>query len=230
MNKGFIACLAALGAIAFSSLVHAQTTLECGNVACFGNERQDPVEWLLAGTATGIDDIVVDGDAFNVAFTHTLPSSSPFVFSYDAAAPGQPLTGVDAANALQSFLRTQLEANSTLAAGGPGILTAYQYNPTTGQFLFDADSTFFSSVYSPYTPVSIVPNEGPYYPNLPVAAYEYTVSTNSNVCPVLICTVWTPINANAAPEISPASALSALTLLLGSILVLRGWPPGQLAA
>jgi hypothetical protein len=221
-----IKLLGALAALMFSGVGFAQATFECGNTACVGN---DPLEEWATGMITGINDLVVDGDAFDVTFTHTLPSSSSFAFSYDAAAPGQPLTGVDAANALQSFWATQLEPSPALVGAGPVLMTAYQYDPTTGTLSFDAAATFFQSVYVPYTPVSIAPNGGGDYPGLPVAADQRNISAISNACLPLICTVWTPINANAAPEISPASALSALTLLLGSILVLRGRRPGQLA-
>jgi hypothetical protein len=212
-----IKLLGALVALTFSGVGFAQTTLECGNVACAGN---DPSEELY-GTATGIDNIVVDGNTFDVTFTHTLPSSPPFLVSNYASAPGQPLTGVDAANALESFLATQLEPSPNLVGGGPSIVTAFGVDPTTGVFSYDVVHTFFLSVYVPYKPVSVVPDES----TGPIALF--TGSANGNLCPAAICTVWTPIS--AAPEISPASALSALTLLLGGILVLRGRRPVQLA-
>jgi hypothetical protein len=205
--------LAALGVLTLSNLALAQTHLECGNVACTGN---DPVEEVAAGTATGINDIVVDGDAFNVTFTHTLPSLSPFVFSNDAAAPGQPLTGVDAANALQSFLVTQLEPSPQLVAPGPSLITAFQENPTTGIISYDVANTFFNSVDVPFTPVSVAGG-----PGSPVS-----VTTLGGG----LATIWTPINAIAAPEISPASAPAGLTLLLGCLALLRGRRPGQPAA
>jgi hypothetical protein len=206
--------LAALGVLTLSNLALAQTHFECGNVACTSN---DPLEIVADGTATGINDIVVDGDAFNVTFTHTLPSSSPFVFSNEAAAPGQPLTGVDAANALESFLATQLEPSPLLVGGGPDLVTAFQENPTTGDFTFVVASTFFNSVDVPYTPVSVAANG---------LGSPVSVTTFGGG----LATIWTPINAIAAPEIDPTSAASGLTLLLGGLVVLRGRRPGQRAA
>jgi hypothetical protein len=206
--------LAALGVLTLSNLALAQTHLECGNVACTST---DPVEIVTDGTATGINDIVVNGDAFNVTFTKTLPSSSPFVFSQDAAAPGQPLTGVDAANALQSFLVTQLEALPQLTAPGPSIVTAFQENPTTGVISYDVANTFFNDVELPFTPVSVAGGFG--------AQVSVTTFSGNQ-----LATIWTPINAIAAPEIDPSSAASGLTLLLGGLVVVRGRRPGQRAA
>src|SRR5271156_4405475 len=99
---------AALGALTLSSLALADTHFECGTIACsaFGNQ---PI--------TGIDNVVVDGEYFNVAFSDT--QNTPFVFSSTAAGSGQPLTGVDAANALDAFYATQL--GPIPQDDGPGI-------------------------------------------------------------------------------------------------------------
>jgi hypothetical protein len=86
----------AIGALAFSALVNAQAYFVCGSVACPStrNAFNDP---------TGINDLNIRGDIFDVTFTTTAPASSPFVFSNTVAAPGQPLTGIDAGDAISAF-------------------------------------------------------------------------------------------------------------------------------
>jgi hypothetical protein len=197
---------ATLGALTLSTLGVAQTTFECGSVACsaFGNQ---PI--------TGIDDLVVGGDHFDVTFSTT--QDSTFLFSSHAAAAGQPLTGVDAANALDAFYATQMGPNPQ--DDGPGIfariggvdvdvlniVTASQTTGTRGVVNID--------ITEPFLGIS-VPGD---VAAIPVGA-GFLCSSGAT------CTVWTPV---AAPEISPASSTAALTLLLGSALVLRGGRPGR---
>jgi hypothetical protein len=211
--------MAAFGALMFSSLGLAQTTFECGTVACsaFGNQ---PI--------TGIDNLVVDGEHFDLTFSNTV-QALPFQFSDYASAAGQPLTGVDAANALNAFYATQQGPNPQ--DDGPGILakvggvevdifdivTAYQ--PTSKPGIFNVDLTE-PLLGLPYQPVleANQPNSG--------------VFAESGVegAPCNVCTIWTPISAKAVPEISPSLAISALTLLVGCIIVLRGRRSGQRAS
>lgn len=208
--------LAGLGALMLSSLALADTTFVCGTAACsaFGN-----------GIITGIDGLVVDGDHFDVTFSTT--QSTTFAFSYDSAAPGQPLTGVDAANALDAFYATQHGPNPQ--DDGPGIIarvqglgvvevynlvTAYQASTTPG--VVDADIT------EPFlggggVPVKTVPDAGDGLPGPGQTVVSH--DAGGSLCSFGTCTVWTRV---AAPEIDPASATSAITLLFGGLTVLRG--------
>jgi hypothetical protein len=209
---------ATLGALMFSSLGLANTTFVCGSVACsaFGTQ---PI--------TRIDDLVVDGDAFNVTFSNNPNTPSPFLFSSYAAASGQPLTGVDAANALDAFYATQ--QGPYPQADGPGILaevggvdveifnlvTAYQSSSTPGIVNVDITQPFLGAWLGP---VLQAPDIGDASPGAGAGVAVSHISSAAR-CSFGTCTVWTPI---AAPEISPVSAPSALTLLLGCLAVLRG--------
>ena len=217
---------AALGALLFSSLVHAQAYFVCGDVACPANTDPSLIP------ATGVNDLVVDGDAFNVTFTHALPSSSPFVFSQYAAAPGQPLTGVDAANALLTFYETQLEPSPELVVPGPVLITAFQQNTAAGTLNIDGVGTFFDNELDfpgEPGPVSFAPDigsGGPVFTEQYINLNLFPSVPPWNVCAIETyeCTVWTPIA--AAPEIDPMFAASGLALLLGGIAVLRGRKQG----
>jgi hypothetical protein len=214
--------IAALGALTLSSLALADTHFECGTVACsaFGNQ---PI--------TAIDNVVVDGDHFNVTFSNT--QDTTFAFSSFAAASGQPLTGVDAANALDAFYATQ--KGPIPQDDGPGIfakvggvdeevfnlVTAYHASSTPGIFNLDVTQPFLGGGYN--GPTHVAPDVGD---NSPAAGQGPVVTHAESVC-FGTCTVWTRV---AAPEISPVSAPSALTLLLGSLVVLRGRRPAQRAA
>jgi hypothetical protein len=208
-------------ALTLSSHALAQTHFECGAVACsaFGS-----------GVITAIDDVVVDGKAFNVTFTST--PTSTFLFSSHTAAPGQPLTGVDAANALDAFYSTQ--QGPVPQDDGPGIfarvagvagpeeifnfVTAYQATSKPGIVEVDITEPFLGGGYQ-NGPTLVAPNvgdAGPVAGGGPVV----TELEAKNPCSFGTCLVWTPIK--AAPEISPAPTTAALTLLLGSLVVLRG--------
>jgi hypothetical protein len=215
--------IAALGALTLSSLALADTThFECGAVACsaFGSQ---PI--------TGIDNVVVDGDHFNVTFSNT--QDTTFSFSSLASASGQHLTGVDAANALDAFYATQ--QGPIPQDDGPGIfaqvggvdqevfnlVTAYQASSTPGIFNLDVTQPFLGGGYN--GPTLVAPDVGD---NSPAAGQGPVVTHAQSIC-FGTCTVWTPI---AAPEISLVSASSELTLLLGCLVVLRGRRPVQRAA
>jgi hypothetical protein len=214
--------LAALGALSFSALVNAQAYLECGNAAC-GPSVQP---WSTSLT-TGINDLYVGGNLFDVSFTTTAPASSPFVLSSTTAAPGQPLTGIDAANAIGNFyggLLPPYAGYDITGDQGPAFITAFapagalssEYFGSTE--LLDAEQTIVGGGWGGSAAVvgsgfnSTAGGDGPFI------TADYGV----------FYTVWTPIAAPiAAPEISPASAPAGLTLLLGCLAVLRGRRPGQ---
>ena len=215
--------LASIAALTLSSsLALADTHFECGTVACsaFGNL---PI--------TGIDNVLVGGDLFNVTFSNT--QSTNFLFSSYASTAGHPLTGVDAANALDAFYSTQ--TGPSPQDDGPGIIakvggvdvtvfnivTAYQATSTPGVFALDITQPFLGGGYT--GPTLVAPDAGD---SLPFAGQGPVVTHAQNIC-FGTCTVWTPV---AAPEISPVSAPAGLTLLLGCLLVLRGRRPGQRAA
>jgi hypothetical protein len=181
---------AALGALSLSSLALADTHFECGTVACsaFGNQQ-----------VTGIDDLVVDGDHFNVTFSAT--QDTTFLFSPFAATSGEPSTGIDAANAIDAFYVTQQGPIPQDDGPAMPIITAYELTSTPGVVDLDIAHPFFG---------------------LPGAAPEAIYGVSSSFLCGIQCTTWTRI---AAPEISPVSASAGLTLLLGCLVVLRGRRP-----
>jgi hypothetical protein len=186
--------LAALSALTLSSVALAQTAFLCGSVACPTDQN-----------FTGIYDLVVGGDHFDVTFANT-NQPPPFQFSEYASTPGQPLTGVDAANALNEFFA------SISIAQDPEILGPYgayitAIGPTTGGlFGFDLTTPFIGE---PYQPVSQAVGSIQAVTGIPS-------QPSSN-------TIWVPISAPvAAPEIDGSSAVTALTLLCGGALVLTG--------
>jgi hypothetical protein len=205
--------VAALAAFMFSSFALAQTSFECSGVACVGVTPWDTTE------ITGIDDLNVRGDLFDVSFTTTAPAFSLFVLSQTAAVPGQPLTGIDAGNAIANFYAAQLPpyAGGYYIAGdqGPAFITAFgPAGALSGEFfgsteLFDAVQTVVGA--NGTGNVALV-TPGGYTSNdrLVVNAqygFDYTV--------------WKPITPVAAPEIDPASATGAITLLFGALAMVR---------
>jgi hypothetical protein len=216
---------AAIGALSFSGLVSAQAYLECGTAACGPS-----VQPWSTNLTTGINDLNVGGDLFDVSFTTTQPASSPFVLSTSAALPGQPLTGIDADSAISNFYAnlpppygTGPGAYPIVGDQGPAFITAF--GPAGS-----ASSDFFGSTQIFDAVQSIVGGgngdgfdgevgqvgNGQFYP--PAAAAGGPLNSNYGV----FYTTWTPISAITAPEIDPASTVGALTLLLGSVVVLRG--------
>jgi hypothetical protein len=192
---------AALGALVLSSAAIAQTHFECGSVACsaFGSA---PI--------TAIDDVSVDGHLFDVTFSDT--QSNTFVFSQYQSTPGHPLTGIDAANALDAFYATQ--KGPYPQDDGPGIFAKVNgvdsvvfnivtaYAPTKTPGITDIDVT------EPFLGISA-----------PGETEAVAVDSRFLCSQFATCAVWTPVS---APEISLVSTTSALTLLLGSLAVLRG--------
>jgi hypothetical protein len=210
-----IKILVPLVALTVSNFALADTHFECGTVACsaFGSS-----------VITAIDDVVVGGEHFKVTFSNLMQGTT-FSFSSHAAGPGQPLTGVDAANALDAFYATQ--QGPIPQDDGPGIWRRLTGSLATSFFL----KRHSSHPVRPGSSISISPNpswDSPFqarYSQLPMWVTACRVPEGGPVVTHAgrVCfgtfTVWTRV---AAPEISPASASSGLTLLLGSLVVLRG--------
>ena len=151
---------AALVALSVSNFALADTHFECGTVACsaFGSS-----------VITAIDDVVVGGEHFNVTFSNLMQGTT-FLFSSHASAPGQPLTGVDAANALDAFYATQ--QGPIPQDDGPGILasvdgvasnvfyieTAFKPSSTAGIFDIDITEPFLGLPFP--GPVLTAPDAG----------------------------------------------------------------------
>jgi hypothetical protein len=193
---------AALGALVLSSAAVAQTHFEGGSVACsaFGSA---PI--------TAIDDVSVDGHLFDVTFSDT--QSNTFAFSQYQSTPGHPLTGIDAANALDAFYATQKGPNQ--GDDGPGIFAQVNGVDTV---VFNIVTAFGPTKTPGVTDIDITePFLGFSYPG---EAQAVAVDSQFMCSLLATCTVWTPVA--AAPEISPVSTTSALTLLLGVLAVLRG--------
>ena len=220
--------LVALGALSFSALVNAQAYFECGTVACPGANP-----WNLAvvnagatgSEITGINDLNVGGELFDVGFTATAPTSSPFMLSQTTAAAGQPLNGVNAGNAISAFYGALLPpyAGGYDIAGdpGPAFITAFAQAGASSSNYFGATELWDvaqTSVGGGAVPTTVFGNNGFSANN------QRIVDNNGNE---VYYTKWTPI---AAPEIDPTSAASGLTLLLGGLLVLRGSNPRPRAA
>jgi len=196
-----------------SAMANAQAHFECGAIAC--SPEADP---FGGGGITGIDDLNVRGHLFDVSFTTTTPSSSPFVFSNEPAAPGQPLTGIDAGNAIDDFYAAIQEPSGSAGWNfipgdpGPGFITAFapagalssKYFGATD--LWDFAQTFVGSV---------VLTTGVYGNN----GFAANGSEIQNYGSGDYYTTWTPV---AGPEIDPTSAGSGLLLLVGALTVLRG--------
>jgi hypothetical protein len=192
----------------------AQTTFECGSVACPGANPWNLAVVYNGATPTeitGIDDLKVDGHLFDVSFTNTQPTSSPFGLSQTAAGAGQPPNGVDAGNGVSSFygaLRPPY-AGGYDVAGDPGaaFITAFAPAGSLSSKYFGATELWdVSETLVGGGPVAtkIFGNNG-----------FGIVDNNGNQ---VFYTVWTPV---AAPEIDPISTTGGLTLLLGGLAILR---------
>lgn len=209
--------LVSLGALMLTSAALA-TNFECGRVACsaFGTK-----------TITAIDDLAIDGDYFDVTFSNK--PSSLLAFSYGTAGPGQPLTGVDAANALDQFYGTQGNPLDP-GADGPGILadidgragivnnivTAFgPFSTLPGTYLLDVTQPFLG-IANP--PVKKAPFEGD---SLNGVGASVIVTHWASPCGPGVCAVFAPIAPPVAPELFPAEAPAALTFLFGVVAVLR---------
>jgi hypothetical protein len=207
---------ATVAALIFSGAALADASFVCGPVPCsaFGT-----------GVITGIDDLVVDGDHFDVTFSHA--QDSTFAFSYFSSLPGQTVTGVDAANALDAFYDTQ--HGPIPQDDGPGIIasvdgvTSVVFNIVTAVGPTSSDGVVAADITEPFLggvnhgPISVAPDAGDGSPGPGQVVVSH--ANSAGLCSFATCTKWTLIS---APEVSPSSAISALTLLLGILVVLRG--------
>jgi hypothetical protein len=199
------AALAACATLFSGAAAASATTFMCGSAACsaFGTQ---PI--------TAIDDLAVRGDYFDVTFSDATPVTT-FAFSTSAAAPGQPLTAADAANALDAFYATQMGPEPS--ADGPGIFALVNGVPTVVDNLITGDEA--GPIRGTFNVIETEPFLG-----FPIASQPplKTVTETTNPCFAGACTQWTPVAApTAAPEFSLSSLPVALTLLLGSLVVLR---------
>jgi len=206
-GMNIVKILAALAALALSSQALAQTHFECGTAACsaFGSA---PI--------TAIDDVVVGGERFDVTFSNT--QSTTFAFSQIPSITGHPLTGMDAANALDAFYATQKGAN--VFDDGPGIYA--QVNGVDTE-VYNIVTAFGTTKTPGITNIDMTePFLGIAYAN----AQASEVSNNFMCSSSATCTVWTRIP-TSAPEMSAVSTSSALIMLLGFLAVLRGRRAGK---
>jgi hypothetical protein len=198
----------------------AQPTFECGSVACPGANPWN-LELVYGGATpteiTGIDDLKVDGHLFDVTFTNTAPTTSPFVLSTSTAAAGKPLTGVDAGNAISAFYGALLPPYSggydIAGDPGPAFITAFGPAGSSSTKYFGATELWDvaeTSVGGGAVPTKIFGNNGYDSNGLRI------VDNNGNE---VFYTSWTAVT---APEIDPLSTASALALLFGGLAVLRG--------
>jgi len=193
---------AALGALTLGSQALAQTHFECGTVTCSAFD---------AAPITAIDDVVVGGEHFDLTFSNRLDTT--FAFSQFSSTTGHPLTGIDAADALDAFYATQ--KGPSLYDEGPGIYA--QVNGVDTE-VYDIVTAFGKTKTPGVANIDMTqPFLGVTNPN----AQATQVSSSFMCSSGATCTVWTRIPA-AAPEISVVSTSSALTMLLGFLAVLRG--------
>jgi len=210
------------GSASLGGLVNAranpesQAYLECGSAAC-GTHSQAPY-----GAATGIDDLNVGGDLFDVTFT-SAPPVSPFVLSSTRAAPGQPLTGINAADAIEKFYGSLLPPYGDYPIAGdqgPAFITAFGPAGSLGAKyggvaeLFDIVQT---NVGAGFYKNSVAEAGNPTGTN-----YYVTGDGHAIVPPAgggAFYTTWTPVR---TPELDPSVAGGGLALLVGGIVVLRG--------
>ena len=208
--------IAALGLMLVSGLASAQSEsqayLVCGTVACAPHINAV----YFVGEVTGIDDLNVRGDLFDVTFTSTAPASSPFVLSSSAAAPGQPLGGIDAANAISAVygrLSPPYGGYGFTGDPGPAFITAFAPAGTLSAAYFGAKELWDVAE----TSVGGGPVRSKVFgDNGYTSSNQHIVSNNGSEV------YYTRFTAIAAPEIDPNSAGSGLALLFGVLLVARG--------
>jgi len=210
-----------------SGLASAQTNsesqayFECGNVACASNV--DP----YGPVTTGINNLNVGGDLFNVTFTSTQPAVSPFVLSTTTAAPGQPLTGIDAGLALTAFYGAQKATAPgnyfTIFAGDPGPAFVTAFAPAgslASQFQYDPNNPVLEVADVAQTVLAAsfgqVAEEG---------YFSSSIHWHLINGPLPNYTTWTAVAAPApvaAPEVDPTCAGSGLAFLIGGLAALLG--------
>jgi len=156
---------------------------------------------------TPIDDIKLGGGYWDVTWSITPPPTSPFVLSATAAAPGQPLTGVDAANALDQFFDTiPPPVHYCCADVGEQAITAFAPGAAPG-----SGTPFLADVAVP-TPGYGAQTE---YTNV----FEIGGDANGQA----EYTIWTPVAPPThVPELSGTGLGGAAAMLAFGIAFLRG--------
>lgn len=201
----------AFGALAFAGLVHAGAYLECGSVACAG-AGNNPFNIAV----TGVDDLSVAGQLYDVSFASAQPASSPFVFSSHAAAPGRSLTGIDAGNALSAFygaIPPPYDGYPIAGDPGPAFITAFAPSGALRAAYFGATELWDvaqTSVGGGALHAQVFGNNG-------FSATDQPIVDNNG--DEVYYTKWTAI---AAPEMDPNVVGSGFALLAGGIAILRG--------
>jgi hypothetical protein len=195
---------------------HAQAYLVCGNVAC-----ADPYDDAFdAGTGpghtTGIDDLKLGGGFWDVAFTFTEPAESPFALSTTTAAPGQPLTGIDAGNALQRFYGSiPLPSDYDISDVGQAFITAFGPG-TNGWQQFDVALPGIGTQTNGFQNGGVTSE----------SAEQVEVKADTYLGAAY--TVWTRAAATTqSPEISNTGAGSGLALILAGVALMRGRKPAR---
>jgi len=211
--------VAALGALASAGAQARQSSggpnsqsqayFVCGNGPCTDT-------YGAAYGPTPIDDIKLGGGYWDVTWSTTQPATSPFVLSTTTAKPGQPLTGIDAANALDAFYDriprptgyccndVGEQAITAFGPGGPGV------------YLGPNSLSYAADVASPY------PGYG--------ATAEYVghlgnqigwIGPGANSAGEY--TIWTPVAAPThVPELDATGLGGAAAMLAFGIALLRG--------
>jgi hypothetical protein len=190
----------------------SQAYLMCGTVACAPNIN----DVFFVGVVTGIDDLNVGGDLFDVAFMSTAPVTSPFVLSDSTAGPGQPLTGIDAADAISEVYALLVPPFGSYPLGGdpgPAFITAFEPAGSLSSEYFGATTLWDVA----QTIVGGTAKPGQVFGNNGFSTSPGVLSDNGGN--EIYYTTWTPI---AAPEIDPNATASGVALLLGGLAILRG--------
>ena len=165
---------------------------------------------------TPIDDIKLGGGYWDVTWSQTAPATSPFVLSTTTAKPGQPLTGIDAANALVAFYdEIPPPVNYCCADNGYQAITAFSPGAASG--LAGLAPTTPGDVAEPFPGYGAI---ALYAPNLR-NQISFIGGTNGGYAGEY--TIWTPVAAPThVPELDTSGLSGAATLLLGALAVVRG--------
>lgn len=209
----------AIAALAFCGSALADPQWICGDSPCVTVAPYNS-PYTSTGVATGLHDLVVDGSAFDVTF-FTDTEISPFLYSTVPSVLGQPITGLDAGNALQTFVNTIDPDMTSNQLSGPfqrdesqsWIVTATSPG-RDGDLNLDLAQMFIGGTIPLTTVATTFPGGG--------TVVQTTSTSQQNECSRFICTQWTPISqVVGAPEISLSTAPAALMLLLGLFAIAK---------
>jgi len=181
---------------------------------------------------TGVDALVVDGTTYDVSFSSVsynaeFPSSPTFLGNSsgagdaaDSLAVAFSALGVTGIDDVACGYTSACQVNIPFAfdSSNPTPSVAYQW---IGECNYSATSGCAASPWSSSTTTSSTGGVLAAVP-LPVNVYQGPPWEVANY--TAVWANFTPVTANAAPEIDPASASSALALLVGGLVVLRGRP------